>query len=409
MAGSTSTFGHVPSDSIAARPLQVLRGAEVFAPASRGVCDVLLAGGQIAAIAPALPALPAALAEDHDLRGLRLIPGLVDAHVHLTGGGGEAGPSTRVPPVALGQLASAGITTVVGVLGTDGTTRTIADLVARTLGLRDEGLSAYCYTGSYELPVVTLTGSVRRDLVFVDPIIGVGELALSDHRSSQPTLDELLRVAADAHVGGMMAGKAGVVHLHMGDGGRGLELVRQALARSELPARVFHPTHINRNRRLFAEAGELVARGCSVDVTAFPPEDDPGDSLYAADAIDRWLAGGLPVARLTCSSDGAGCMPVFDGHGHICAMDVGRPATLSDTLSELLARGHDLAAVLPIFTTNVADLLRLGHKGRLCPGADADVVALDERGHIDGVIARGRWLIRRGETVVFGPFERSLS
>ncbi|MCY1055886.1 beta-aspartyl-peptidase [Nannocystis sp. SCPEA4] len=408
MAATAGAFEHVPSASPGL--LQLLRGAEVFAPAPLGVCDVLLAAGKIAVIARELPALPPELAgEEHDLRGRRLVPGLIDAHVHLIGGGGEAGPSTRVPPVGLSQLSRAGITTVVGVLGTDGTTRTVADLVARTLGLRDEGLSAYCYTGSYELPVPTLTGSVRRDLVYVDPIIGVGELALSDHRSSQPTLDELLRVAADAHVGGMMANKAGIVHLHMGDGLRGLDLVRRALDTSELPPRVFHPTHINRNRRLFAEAGELVARGCSVDVTAFPPEDDPGDSLYAADAIDRWIAQGLPVSRLTCSSDGAGCMPVFDAHGHICAMDVGRPTTLSDTLTELLARGHDLAEVLPIFTSNVAGLLRLSHKGRLTPGADADLVVLDDHGHIAGVIARGRWLIRGGQTVVCGPFERSAS
>lgn len=390
----------------ATRPLlQLLRGAELHAPEALGRRDVLLADGKVAAIAESLPAVP--FAEEHDLRGLRLIPGLMDAHVHLVGGGGEAGPSTRVPPVGLTQLSRAGITTVVGVLGTDGTTRTVADLVARTLGLRHEGLSAYCYTGSYELPVPTLTGSVRRDLVFVDPIIGVGELALSDHRSSQPTLDELLRVAADVHVGGMMSGKAGILHLHMGDGLRGFDLIRRALDHSELPPRVFHPTHINRNRRLFAEAGELAARGCSVDVTAFPPEDDPGDSLYAAEAIERWLAAGLPAERLTCSSDGAGCMPVFDAHGHICAMDVGRPATLSDTLRELLARGHALATVLPIFTTHVADLLRLPHKGRIAVGADADLVALDPEGRIDAVLARGTWLVRRGETVVFGPFERS--
>lgn len=389
-----------------ARPLlQILRGAELHAPEPLGRMDVLLAGGKIAALAPELPAIP--LAEEHDLRGLRLVPGLIDAHVHLIGGGGEAGPSTRVPPVTLTQLSRAGITTVVGVLGTDGTTRSVEDLVARTLGLRHEGLSAYCYTGSYELPVPTLTGSVRRDLAFVDPIIGVGELALSDHRSSQPTLDELLRVAADAHVGGMISGKAGIVHLHMGDGRRGFDLIRRALEQSELPPRVFHPTHINRNRRLFAEAADLAARGCTLDVTAFPPEEDPGDSLSAADAIEAWLTAGLPPAQLTCSSDGAGCMPVFDAHGHICAMDVGRPATLSDTLRDLLARGRPLAEVLPIFTRNVADLLRLPHKGRLAVGADADLLALDHEGRVDSVLAHGAWLVRRGEIVVFGPFERS--
>lgn len=391
--------------------LRILRNAEVHTldaggPAGHTV-DLLIAGDRIAAVGPDLPRLPPGVPhEEVDLAGLVLSPGLLDAHVHLVGGGGEAGPATRVPPVQLTDLSTAGITTVVGVLGTDGTTRSVADLVARTLGLRDEGLSAYCWTGSYELPVPTLSGSVRRDLAFVDPVIGVGELALSDHRSSQPTLGELLRVAADVHVGGMLANKAGVLHLHMGDGPRGLDLVRRALDDSELPPRVFHPTHVNRNKRLFAEAQALVARGCSVDVTAFP-EDDPGDGLTAADAIAAWLTAGLPPERLTCSSDGAGCMPVFDAHGHICAMDIGRPATLVQTIAGLRTRGFDWSRILPIFTRNVADLLRLPHKGRLAVGADADLVAWTPAGQVSAVMARGNWLVRDARPVVWGRFERA--
>jgi beta-aspartyl-dipeptidase (metallo-type) len=388
--------------------LRLVRNATVFAPEPLGKRDLLIADRRIAAIAEELPRLPAGVPhEEVDLGGLCLCPGLIDAHVHLIGGGGEAGLHTRVPPVQLTQLTSAGITTVVGVLGTDGTTRSVADLVARTLGLRNEGLSAYCYTGSYQLPVPTLTGSVRGDIVFVDPILGVGELAISDHRSSQPTLDELLRVAADAHVAGMISGKAGIVHLHMGDGPRGLDLVRRALEHSEIPPRVFHPTHINRNRRLFAECLEFTRRGGYLDITAFPPEEDPGDSLSAAEAIARWFAAKLPADRLTCSSDGAGCMPVFDAHGHICAMDVGRPATLITTIATLLAEHLPLADILPIFTRNVADLLRLPHKGRIAVGADADLTALTPAGQVSAVLARGAWLVREGRPVVFGPFERS--
>ena len=202
--------------------LTLIRHADVSAPEALGRADLLVADGRIIALAPSLPSLPPELrVEEIDLGGLRLVPGFIDAHVHVTGGGGESGPSSRVPPIGLSALSRAGITSVVGVLGTDGTTRSMAELVARTLGLRDEGLSAWCYTGSYQVPPITLTGSVRGDIAFVDPILGVGELALSDHRSSQPTFDELIRIASDCHVAGLMSGKAGVLHLHLGDGVRG--------------------------------------------------------------------------------------------------------------------------------------------------------------------------------------------
>ncbi len=382
----------------------MLRNALVFAPAPLGLCDLVIGGGQILAMGAALPPLPSALAVEVDLAGARIIPGLIDGHVHVTGGGGEAGFASRVAPVVLSDLTRAGITTVVGLLGTDGTTRTVADLVARTLGLRADGMSAWCYTGSYQCPPHTLTGTVRGDLVFVDPIVGVGELAISDHRSSQPTFDELIRVAADCHVAGLTTGKAGHVHLHLGDGGRGLAMVRRAVIETELPARVFQPTHVNRNRRLFDEAVALAtAHGVPIDVTAFPADDDGVD---APTAIARCLAApGFPVERLTCSSDGAGCLPVFDRDGQLVAMDVGRPATLLATLAALLADGQPLERVLPVFTANVARQLRLGGKGQLAVGADADLVVLDDAGSAHDVMARGRWMVQAGVATVRGLVE----
>lgn len=202
----------------------VLRRAEVFAPERLGRQDLLIAGGTIVAMAAELPRLPAELgATEIDLDGHKVIPGLIDGHVHLTGGGGEAGPQTRVPPLMLSSLTAAGITTAIGVLGTDDAVRTTAELVSVTRGLRQLGLSAWCHSGGYHLPPTTLTGTVRGDIALVEEIIGVGEVAISDHRSSQPTLDEILRLASEAHVGGLMSGKAGILHLHVGDGTRGLE------------------------------------------------------------------------------------------------------------------------------------------------------------------------------------------
>jgi beta-aspartyl-dipeptidase (metallo-type) len=386
--------------------ITLLSNCELYDPTPRGPAHLLVTGETIAWVGAARPALPAGLGvEEVDLEGRRVIPGLIDGHVHLTGGGGEAGPHTRVPPVALSRLTAGGVTTAIGVLGTDDTVRTTAELVTVARGLIRQGLSAWCHTGGYHVPLTTATGSVRLDIVLIDLILGVGELAISDHRSSQPTLEELLRIAADAHVGGLMSGKAGIVHLHLGDGETGLELVRQALDRSELPAAVFNPTHVNRKRRLFDEAMALAERGSTVDVTAFPVEEGE-DAWPAEEGLVHYLDAGLPPERITVSSDGGGCLPVFDAEGRVTAMDVASPAALGDTLRILLRCGQPLERVLPAFTSNPARLLRLERKGRLAAGADADLVVLDADGGVADVMARGRWHVRAGRAVVQGTFER---
>lgn len=387
----------------------LLRNADVFAPRPLGVSDVLLGGGRILWIGPAgdlgdCPASLRSVTETLDLEGRRLIPGLIDCHVHVTGGGGEAGFRTRVPPVPLTRFTTAGVTTVVGLLGTDDVARGTKDLVATVHALREEGLNAWAYTGGYHVPATTLTGSVRGDLVFIEPLLGIGEVAISDHRSSQPTFDEIARLAADAHVAGLMTGKAGILHLHLGDGARGLELVRRVLAETELPARVLNPTHVNRRRALFDEAIALAKSGCTVDVTAFPVEEGE-DAYSAAEALRRYLDAGAPADRITISSDAGGCLPCFDADGRVCSMDVGSAGELLKALRELLAHGLPLELALPAFTGNPARLLRLARKGEIVADGDADLVALDAAGHAHTVIVRGVVHVRGGRAVRRGTFE----
>jgi beta-aspartyl-dipeptidase (metallo-type) len=254
------------------------------------------------------------------------------------------------------------------------------------------------------VPPATLTGSVRSDLVFIEALIGIGEVAISDHRSSQPTLDELLRIASECHVSGMMTGKAGILHLHLGDGARGLALIREALQASELPARVFNPTHVNRRRALFAEALDLAKQGCTVDITAFPVAPDE-DAYPAAEALERYFAAGAPADRVTISSDAGGCLPCFDADGRISHMDVGSAGALLASLREALARGLKLEAVLPTMTSNPAKLLRLSRKGTLAAGNDADLVVLDPRHEIQTVLVRGEIHVQDRTVVQRGTFE----
>lgn len=386
-------------------PLTLIQNADVFAPEPLGLCSLLLGGGRVLWLGEGLPELDARLAVERvDLEGRPLVPGLIDGHAHLTGGGGESGYASKVPAPPLTAFTLAGVTSVIGVLGTDDCTRSTAELLARTRALVEEGLSAWCLTGGYHVPPVTLTGSVRGDIVHVDRIIGLGELALSDHRSSQPSLDELLRLASEVHVAGLMTGKGGALHLHLGDGDRGLALVREALAISELPARTFHPTHVNRRRLLFDEALAHAAAGGVIDLTAVEGEEDVA-GLSAAEGFVRYRDAHLAPEHLTISSDCGGCLPRFDGEGRVVHMDVGRSASLLACLRDLVARGLALADALPPFTSNVARHWRLPGKGRIAAGLDADLLALGPGLGVADLWAGGHRLVVGGSAAVLGRFE----
>ena len=385
-------------------PLTLLLDAEVFAPEPLGRQAVLVGGGRVLHVGAA-PSLAGVDAETVDLGGARLVPGFVDAHVHVTGGGGEAGPETAAPAPALSRYTRAGVTSVVGLLGTDDTTRTTAGLLRRVRALRREGLSAWAWTGGYHLPPTTLTGSVRGDIAHLAEVIGFGELALSDHRSSQPTFEEVARVAADCHVGGLLTGKAGVLHLHLGDGERGLALLRRILGETEIPPRTLHPTHVNRRRGLWDEALAIAEEGVTIDVTAFPPDEAAPDEVSASEAVRAYLAAGLPPDRLTVSSDGGGCLPLFDAQGELVRMDFATSQALADLLADLLRAGVALEDALRPITATPAALLRLAGKGRIAVGTDADLVVLGDDHRVRDVMARGRWHVRGGEAVVRGTFE----
>lgn len=385
--------------------LTLIQNANVFAPEALGLKHILVAGDRIVYIGDRAPHLDDSLGVEHmDAEGARLIPGFIDPHAHVTGGGGEAGFETSVPAPLLTEYTRAGVTTVVGLLGTDDLVRTTSALIARLKALRNEGLSAFGYTGGYHLPPATLTGSVRSDIVHVEELIGVGEVAISDHRSSQPLLHEIARLASEAHVAGLMTGKAGVVHFHVGDGTRGLTLIREALDTTELPARVFYPTHVNRRKALFEEAVALTRLGCTIDITAFPVEEGE-DAWSAEDALGRFLDGGADPTRVTISSDGGGCLPVFDETGAPVGLDYARADAIPSAFAELMRRGRKMADIVPAFSSNAARLLRLSYKGFIAEGMDADLIILNDEHMPRHVMARGTWHLLDHHSITKGTFE----
>ena len=387
--------------------LLIIKNTEAVTPQSSGVRDILIAAEKIAHSEDHIE-LPLSLAETIDGTGLIAVPGFIDGHVHITGGGGEGGFHTRTPELLVSDAVRGGITTIVGCLGTDGTTRSLAGLLAKARGLEAEGISTFICSGSYGVPLQTITGSIEKDLILIDKVIGVGEIALSDHRSSQPSIDEISRIAAEARRGGMLAGKSGVVNVHLGDGPRGLQFLERIIAETEIPSSQFLPTHINRNRKLFESAVGFAQRGGYVDFTTstVPHFLDDGE-IKCSTALRQMLESGVNVNQISFSSDGQGSMPDFDASGMLKGLTVGRVTSLWEEVRDaVLIEKIPLETALRVITLNPAKLLHLRRKGEIRPGYDADIVLLKKDSlTIDSVISRGKVLMRHGDLLAKGTFE----
>jgi beta-aspartyl-dipeptidase (metallo-type) len=351
--------------------LTLIQNGQVYSPDPVGRASVLLVDGKIGRIGnidhSAVEASGLAV-EVIDAEGCLVVPGLIDPHEHLLGGSGENGFSTQSPEITLSEIVSAGITTVVGCLGVDTTMKTLPGLLAKVKGLCEQGITARMWTGGYNVPPTTLTGTVRNDILFIAEVIGCGEVAIADERSTEPEPRELARVVNDAYVGGMLSGKAGITHFHVGDSERRLQCL--------------YATHVERNEDLMREGIDLARQGVTLDIDV------------AEHDLAKWLRfyfeNGGPPERLTISSDASETSP----------------RTLFDQWrGAVVEHGFDLEQVLPLVTSNTARVLQLRSKGALEPGKDGDLLVLDpENLEIMEVISRGKRMVSNGELRVSEAF-----
>ena len=391
----------------------IIRNAKVYQPEYAGVKDILILGDRIAAVGEHLRADFGGSLEVQEINGedMAAVPGFIDSHEHILGGGGEGGFHTRTPEASLGDLVRNGITTVVGCIGTDGVGRDMAALLAKAHALENEGITTYAYTGSYQVPVHTLTDSLMKDIMMLDKVIGVGEVAVSDHRSSQPTFEEFARIASDARVAGMLSGKAGIVNVHLGDSERRLDLIRRVIHDTEIPASQFLPTHVNRNEALFEECLDFATEGGTIDFTGNEDIDyweTICDEVRVCRGIRRLLERGISSDRFTISSDGQGSMPVFNAQGEYQGIGVGKASCLLKEVRECVQKEDiPLETAIKGITCNPASILKLDRKGRIKEGFDADICLLEEGTlKLNTVIAKGQVMVKDGEQKVFGTFER---
>ncbi|HFQ5216436.1 TPA: beta-aspartyl-peptidase [Vibrio vulnificus] len=375
----------------------LLKNADLYAPNHVGNVDILVGQGKILAIEPQLNLQGLEAVTQIDCHHKMVTPGLMDQHLHLTGGGGEAGFASRTPQVTLSHLIQAGSTTVVGVLGTDGISRSPRDLYAKAAALTEEGITAFMHTGSYEVPTQTITSSIRDDITFLPSVLGV-KIAIADHRCSFPSLHELARIASDIRIAALLAKKRGLLHMHMGALKDAFAPIFE-LIQMGIPIYHFSPTHVARTAPLFEQAIEFAKMGGYIDVTS-------GGTLYTSpqEAILHALEQGVAPSHITISSDGNGSLPKFDAQGNIIGLTAASVDGNLKLLPMLIDCGISPEVAFSMLSANVADSLGI-RKGRIQVGMDADLCIFNQDFSLNSVLAKGQTMLLNHELLVTGNFE----
>ncbi|NCO23868.1 MAG: beta-aspartyl-peptidase [bacterium] len=391
----------------------LIKDGDVYAPEHQGEKDILVINEKIFFIDQNI--LTSALnAMDKNIKIIdaskcMVIPGHIDQHVHINGAGGEGGPQYRTPPIQLSEFVKAGITSVVGLLGTDGFARSLKALLMKARALEQEGISTWIYTGAYEYPSPTITESILSDLILIDKVIGL-KIALSDHRASHPTVDEFIKVTSEARAGGILAGKAGVVHIHMGGEKQGLNCLFDIIRNTEIPIEQFAPTHLNKkDEELFRQVVEFGKIGGYIDLTAgVSGEEKSSHSIKPGKAIKELLKNGISIEKITISSDGNGSLPKFNEKKEFVGMSIASVSSLhQEFINMVKEEKFSIKEAIHVTSTNIAKHLKLDKKGEIRVGKDADIIALDKDTlKIKHVIARGKVLMEDEEVVKFGTFEK---
>lgn len=358
---------------------KIIRNAHIYAPEDLGIQDILICDNKIIEINQNI-----SFSYEHeeiDATNQYLVPGFIDQHVHIIGGGGENGFASLIREIQVKDCVQYGVTTVVGLLGTDAHVKSIAQLVAKTKALKEEGMSAYCLTGSYAIPTTTLTGEIGKDIAFIDEIIGT-KVAISDHRSSAPNKHELSRIATQCRTAGLLAKKAGIVHMHTGKGKDGLKRIMEIVKETDIPITQFRPTHCANQ---YEDSLAFAKMGGYIDFTA----DEETASLLV-ETLKQ-----VPLSQITLSSDANGSFPIWNDDMTIRAMGIGKMKTLYEVIRSMIIDQHiDPSVAISLITKNVADALLFTNKGQIKVGYDADLVVLDDSYQIQDVYALGKQMVK---------------
>lgn len=370
--------------------LLLIQNADVYAPEPLGVKDVLVINGTIVSIEDRIEDYPKGT-EIFDAAGQKLMPGVIDQHMHIIGAGGKHGFHSMTPEITASELVNVGTTTVVGLLGTDGSTRSIKSLYAKVMALEQDGLSSWMYTGYYGLDPVHIMENVQDEMIFIHKVLGC-KIAISDIRSSYPTALELSRLLRQVRTGGMIASKKGILHIHLGAMESKLDVLFEVVHDYHFPIEHISPTHVGRTKDLFDAAIIFAKEGGMIDITTGASKyTDPWKSIVYA--LDQ----GVDMGKMTFSSDGNAGLDKKDENGNVIGF---RRAPIDQNLAQALALhkegGLSFGEAIKPATVNPAINLGLKNKGRITAGADGDFCLIDDDLNLSAVVAKGVVKMKQG-------------
>jgi N-acetylglucosamine-6-phosphate deacetylase len=334
------------------------------------------------------------------------VPGFVDVHIHGAGGRDVMEGTREALEIVCATVAARGTTSLVATTVTASERETrdsiagIAHFILNTSQYPARELSAEILGIHFEGPFIShARRGVHPAKWIASPSTELLGQLLAEARGTAliVTLAPELSGAPELI---SAARQAGLV-ISLGHTDATYEQAQAAIA-----AGASHAAHVFNAMRPFShrETGVIGAVLTSPKVSA----ELIADGIHVDDAAMRILVELKTPERVILVSDGISATGMPDGKYQLGLFEVkvsggvarnaegklaGSTLTLDRALRNMVALGVPLSSALRMVTANPAKQIGLGaRKGVLAPGADADLVFLDDKLEISGVMTRGAGL-----------------